>query len=54
MEGAAITIIEGNGAGAAPEDRYKDVFYDFLVDKSFGFIITYYDVVLFCGVVNNL
>ena len=54
VEGAAITIIDGNGAGAAPEDRYKDVFYDFIVDKSFGFIITYYDAVLFSGVVNNL
>lgn len=54
VEGSAITIIQGNGAGAAPEQRYTNVFYDFIVDKSFGFIITYYDVVLFSGVVNNL
>jgi serine protease inhibitor len=54
VEGSAITIIDGNGATAAPEQRYTNVFYDFIVDKSFGFIITYYDAVLFSGVVNNL
>ena len=54
IEGAAITAFPGAGA-AGPNEEYVDVYYDFIVDRSFGFIITdYYDTILFSGVINNI
>ena len=51
IEGAAVTII-ANKAESAFEQ--KIVYYDFLVDKPFGFILSTYDgVVLFMGEINN-
>lgn len=51
IEGAAVTILGANGSAAAPNN---DIYYDFVIDESFGFILTKDDVVLFSGVVNNL
>lgn len=51
IEGAAVTVIGGAG-GAAPVTTIEE---DFIVDKSFGFIITdWQDITLFSGVVNNI
>ena len=53
IEGAAVTYIPG--AGAAGPDEYTEVYEDFTVDKSFGFIITdYQNIALFSGVVNKV
>lgn len=52
IEGAAVTIV-ANDSTSIPEP-YTKIFSDFVLDKSFGFLLTYNDVVLFSGVVNNL
>ncbi len=53
IEGAAVTIMQGS-KNSAPSER-KIVYEDFLVDKSFGFILTdRYGVALFSGVVKNI
>lgn len=53
IEGAAVTVIEG--ATSAGPDEYKNVYQDFIVDKSFGFIVTdRYDNTLFSGVIKNV
>ena len=53
IEGAAVTIIPGAGA-PGPSD-YVDVYYDFIVDRSFGFTITNSNgFILFSGVVKNV
>ena len=53
IEGAAVTYIPG--CGAAGPDEYTEVYEDFTVDKSFGFIITdYRNIALFSGVVNKV
>lgn len=50
IEGAAVTMEVG--AGAAGPDGWENVYLDFPVDRSFGFILTDpYDVVLFSGIV---
>ena len=53
IEGAAVTLILNAGA-AAPDETYTKVFSDFVIDSSFGFMITYDSSILFSGVVNNL
>ena len=53
VEGAAVTIM-ANGATGAPDQEYKKIYYDFILDQAFGFIITQNDSVLFSGVVKNL
>ena len=52
IEGAAVTIMAG--AGSSGPSGYKQVYSNFTIDQSFGFIITRGDAVLFTGVVNNL
>lgn len=53
IEGAAVTVIPG--AGAPDPGEYKLVHEDFVVDKSFGYIITdSQNVTLFSGVVNQI
>lgn len=52
IEGAAVTYMAT--AGAVGPDEYKDVYLDFVVDKEFGFILTYSGVPVFSGVVNYL
>lgn len=52
MEGAAVTVIPGEGSTAAPVET---VYHDFVVDKSFGYILSDYSgTILFTGVVNNI
>ena len=53
IEGAAVTLILNAGA-AAPDETYTKVFSDFVIDSSFGFMITYDSSILFSGVVNTL
>ena len=53
IEGAAVTILRG--AGAPGPDGYENVYQDFLVDKTFGFVLTNrYDTTLFAGVIDNV
>ena len=52
IEGAAVTYMAY--AGAADHGPYKVVQDTFVVDKEFGFILTYNDGVVFSGIVNNI
>ncbi|MDE6302624.1 MAG: hypothetical protein K2M36_03440 [Clostridia bacterium] len=53
IEGAAVTVI--SISDSAPVPPLETVYNDFIVNKSFGFIITdRYDITLFSGVVNNI
>lgn len=52
IEGAAVTYMAY--AGTAMPDDYKDIKETFLVDKEFGYILTYNDAVIFSGVVTNI
>lgn len=56
IEGAAVTVIAMDGAtSAGPMEEYEKVFLDFIVDKSFAYILTdSSDVVLFSGVVKKI
>ena len=54
IEGAAVTIIDMYGSGG-PDEKYKDVYHDYIVDRAFGFVITdIYGSVIFSGVVNSV
>ena len=53
IEGAAATVLPMAGAAAPPE--YEKVYHDFVVYKSFGFVITdSYGTVVFSGILNTL
>ena len=52
IEGAAVTYAAY--AGAAGPGPYTLVQDTFVVDKEFGFILTYMDGVIFSGIVNNI
>ena len=53
IEGAAVTLMPM--AGAPGPGEYTKVYFDFIVNKAFGFIITdSYGTTLFSGVVNEL
>lgn len=53
IEGAAVTVIPV--CGSAGPDEYTEVYKDFVVDRTFGFILTdRQNTVLFTGVVNNV
>lgn len=53
IEGAAVVVLPA--AGAAGPDGYENVYYDFVLDRSFGFIVTdTKDLPLFTGVVKNV
>lgn len=53
IEGAAVTVIPG--AGAAAPGEYTNVYEDFVVDRSFAFIITdSHNTTIFSGVVNKI
>lgn len=55
IEGAAVTIIVNDNAMSADPGEYEIVLEDFVVDKSFGYIITdRQDVTLFSGVINKV
>ena len=51
IEGAAITAMSEYGSSAP---IYKDVFETFIVDRSFGYIISYNGAKLFTGVVQKI
>lgn len=51
IEGAAVTYMAMCGS-AAP--LYKEVYETFVVDKEFGYILTYKDAVLFSGITTNI
>lgn len=53
IEGAAVTIMEA--PGAAPPEEYIEIYQDFIVDKSFAYVITDdRNVAIFSGVVNKI
>ena len=53
VEGAAVTVIPGEGAESA--DPAVRRLYDFVVDRSFGYVLTdRYGTILFTGVVNTI
>ena len=52
IEGAAVTIMDM--AGSAGPGEYTTVYEDFVVNKEFGFILTYHDNVVFSGTVTNI
>ena len=55
IEGAAVTIMMMCESAAPSEDPIKYVYHDYIVDKSFGFILTdSRDITLFSGVVNKI
>lgn len=55
VEGAAVTIMVNYATSAPGEDPYTYMYHDYIIDKSFGFILTdNYDVTLFSGVVNKI
>ena len=54
IEGAAVTMMAMEGNSAPIEDPYTDIFETFVVDKEFGFILTYQDAVIFTGTVTNI
>ena len=54
IEGAAVTIIAANESTSIPGNDYKNVYYDYIIDRSFGYVLTdVNDIVLFSGVVNK-
>lgn len=51
IEGAAVTVLPADGATSA--EPYETVYYDFVVDKAFGFVLmNNYGTTLFAGTVN--
>lgn len=55
IEGAAVTIFGMDGTAGPGEDPYTNKYFDFLVDRAFGFIVTdSYNIPLFSGVINSL
>ena len=55
IEGAAVTVMMMCESAAPDEDPIKYVYHDYIVDKSFGFILTdSRDITLFSGVVNKI
>ena len=54
IEGAAVTIMPMCGE-AAPDETYTKVYYDFIVDRDFIFIMkNRYDVTLFSGIITEI
>lgn len=53
IEGAAVTYMAVCGS-AAPDETYTDVYETFLVDRSFGFVLSYRGIHLFSGIVSNI
>ena len=54
FKGAAVTIID-NKATSAGVQLYRDVYFDFLVNKPFGVILSSSNgVIIFTGIVNNV
>ena len=55
IEGAAVTMMAMEGNAFPGDVDYQDIYETFVVDKEFGFILTYQDNdVLFSGTVTNI
>lgn len=56
IEGAAVTIVAMDGVeSVGPNEEYVEIFLDYIVDRSFAYILTdSNDVMLFSGVVKNI
>lgn len=55
IEGAAVTVMMMCESAAPNEDPIKYVYHDYIIDSSFGFILTdNNDITLFSGVVNKI
>ena len=52
IEGAAVTMM--GFSGASGPDEYKNVYDSFVVDREFGYILSYKDSILFSGIVTNI
>lgn len=52
IEGAALTMMDV--AGAVGPDEYENVYEELLLDRSFGFILSYNHKIIFSGTVNTL
>ena len=53
IEGAAVTYMPVAG-DAGPLEGYEYIYETFVVDKEFGFILTYQNSIMFSGVVTNI
>ena len=54
VEGAAVTIMANEATSGMPDD-YKRVYDDFIVDKEFGYVLTFKDNdILFSGITSNI
>lgn len=53
IEGAAVTYMALAGS-SAPDETWKDVYENFVVDKEFGFILSRGDAVAFSGIITNI
>ena len=51
IEGAAATIIPVPGKSGS-EKEYKKILNEFVVDKQFGFVLTFNNSILFSGIVS--
>lgn len=54
VEGAAVTIVSNEMTSLPNPEQYIKVYNDFIIDRSFGFVITKYNQIIFSGVVNSL
>lgn len=52
MEGAAVTIIQM--ATSSMPEPVTDIYFDFIINKAFGFILNYNNIQLFTGIVNKI
>lgn len=53
IEGAAVTVLPA--CGSAGPDGYEEIYEDFVIDRSFGFVLSdWYGNTLFSGVVKNI
>ena len=53
VEGAAVTFMAFSTASAG-DPNYKQICEEFIVDRDFGFLVTYQDTILFSGIVNTI
>ena len=53
IEGAAVTYMAYSGS-AGPIEDYTLIQDKFVVDKEFGYVLTYKDTILFSGIVTNI
>lgn len=54
VEGAAVTVV-GMGSANGPGEQMEDVYLDFIVDKSFGYIVTdCFNTPLFAGIIDKV